>query len=354
MSLSEDATAIHDRYRQNFAGKSRATRDLALLDSIITDISALRGSVAEAGDADLLSKVDDRIGLYQAERTAIAGVQAGGPDVGRAHRLGDWSWLGFQRYMRHFAGQNRLTRDTALLRELAAEQRDWRDKARGLAANHEAGWQADLLQQMERNLQTFEAELAEIPKARGSLTPERQASVLASRANEQFALYRVHFAGQKRSTRRLALLRRVIGELSDVHQEMLHLRDQHGLRSESHLGNIRKVSERIQHHKREFREIEQARAQQTRGDLARALADEANQGFGVYRENYAGKSRSNRDIDKLGELNDRLHQVARAMVELSAEISSDVHDKNLDIVLDNLKRYEREYRAIRDAQAPKV
>jgi len=354
VSLSEDAAAIHDRYRQNFAGKSRATRDLALLDSIITDISTLRGSVAEAGDADLLSKVDDWIGLYQGERSAIAGIQAGGPDVARMHRLGDWTWLGFQRYLRHFAGQSRLTRDTALLRELAAEQRNWRDKARALAAKHEAGWQADLLEQMERNLQTYEAELVEIPKARAALAPERQASVLASRANGQFALYRVHFAGQKRSTRRLALLRRIIGELSDVHQGMLHLRDQHGIRTESHLGNIRKVSERLQHHKREFREIEQARGRVSRGDIARALADEANQCFGVYREGYAGQARSNRDLDKLGELNDRLHQVARAMVELSAEISSDVHDNNLDIVVDNLKRYEREYRAIRDAQAPKV
>ena len=56
--------------------------------------------------------------------------------------------------------------------------------------------------------------------------------MLATRANGQFSLYREHFAGKKRSTRRLGLLRRMIGELSDIHQSMLHLRDQKGIRSE--------------------------------------------------------------------------------------------------------------------------
>lgn len=352
--LRSKAQAIHDRYRANFAGRSRATRDLSLLHGILDEMSGLRGDVARSGDAELLSQVDGWTELYQREQAAIAEVQQGGPDVATAHRLGDWGFLDYQRYLRHFAGQNRTTRDSALLRELVDAQRARLDRFRALAARQESGWQADIREALEGNLAVWEKEREEIPKARQGLAPDRRASVLATRANGQFALYRLHFAGQKRSTRRLGLLRRMIGELSDIHQEMLHLRDQKGVRTESHTGNIQKVSERIQHHKREFRAIEQARGQQSPGQRSQDLANEANGLFGQYREEFAGKPRESRNLDRLGEINDQLYEAGRTMQELTEELDSEVLRKNLDVVVDNLKRYEREYRAIREAQAPKI
>ena len=352
--LQNQAQQIHDRYRGNFAGRSRVTRDLAMLDGIVAEMSTLRGQVASSGDANLLNQVDQWTQLYQQERAAIAQVQAGGPDLAAAHRLSDWGFLDYQRYLRHFAGQNRLTRDGALLRELADAQRARLDRFRSLAAAHEPGWEAEIGTTLETNLNVWEKERLEIPKSRQGLAPDRQASVLATRANGQFSLYREHFAGKKRSTRRLGLLRRMIGELSDIHQSMLHLRDQKGIRSESHTSNIQKVSERIAHHKREFRAIEQARGEQSPGQRSQDLANEANALFSQYRDEFAGKPRTNRNLDRLGAINDQLFEAAVTMSELAEELDSDVLRKNLEIVVDNLKRYEREYRAIRDAQAPKI
>ncbi len=352
--LQSKAQAIHDRYRGNFAGRSRATRDLSLLDGLISELSTVRGEVAGSGDANLLNQVDGWATLYQRERAAIAEVQAGGPDVAAAHRLSDWGFLDYQRYLRHFAGQNRTTRDTGLLRELSDAQRARIDRFRALAAPHGAEWNADIGSALQGNLDIWEKERGEIPKARQGLDDNRQASVLATRANGQFSLYRLHFAGKKRATRRLSLLRRMISELSDIHQSMLFLRDQRNVRTESHLGNIGKVNERIQHHKREFRAIEQAKGQQGPGNRSQELATEANTLFSQYRDEFAGKSRSDRNLDRLGEINDQLYEAAASMMALADEIESEVLRKNLDVVVDNLKRYEREYRAIRDAQAPKI
>ncbi|MEC7946570.1 MAG: hypothetical protein VX265_03320, partial [Myxococcota bacterium] len=117
--LTARADQAHDRYRREFAGRSRIGRDAAVLDGLVAQLQQIlveAGSVEGAGT--LRTTVEQRVALYRAERKAIAEAQAGGPDVAKAFRLHDWSWTDSRRYARHFAGQNRSTRDLGLMREM--------------------------------------------------------------------------------------------------------------------------------------------------------------------------------------------------------------------------------------------
>ncbi len=339
------ADAIHDRYRKSFVGRSRATRDLALLDGIIADTERLLPSLS----GETRSAVSDRLTLYKTERAEIAAIQAGGPAALAAWRAVEWSELGFNRYRRHFAGQNRATRDLGLLGELVAEER--RNLA-AMPADPDARL-ASRKQQIESNLRLYEAELRAIPDARTAPAPVEQARILASAANQQFELWRRHFEGKPRATRRPALLERMIDALEAVRLRMAALRDQ-GVSGDPHVSNLAKVTDRIGHFRGELEKIKSARAQVPGLDLARRLGDEANAVFNTYRAEYSGKPRDRADAARLATLCDDLQEIARTMRLLDEERAVEQNTKNVTIVLDHLKMMEREHQAILEARQKKA
>jgi hypothetical protein len=339
------AEAIHDRYRKGFVGRSRATRDLAQLDSIIADTESLLGGSLESS---LRNKVQERLDLYRGERTEIAAIQAGGPAALVGWRAAEWSELLYGQYRRHFAGQNRTTRDLGLLGELVSDERG------NLAAIPESadGRLAQRRATIKANLGMYEAELVEIPKARNLMAPTDQARLLATLANEQFELWRRYFQGRMRMTRRPALLKRMVDTLDAIRGRMEALRDM-GVRNDAHLSNIGKVAERASHFRSELAQIEAARAQAPGLDLSRRLGDDANAIFKAYREEFSGKSRAAADLSRLSTLCDDLHEVARTMRLLDDERPIDQNAQNLTIVLDHLKMMEREFVSISDAKKAK-
>jgi hypothetical protein len=336
------AEAIHDRYRKGFVGRPRATRDLAQLDAIIRDTERLS---ADTGAAALRSTLGERLALYRTERAEIAAIQAGGPVAIAAWRLVEWSEITFSRYVRDYAGKQRPTRDLALLAEMAGELRGW---IAALPAIDDPRLTAQK-GQMEANLRLFTEELAAIPAARAALAPTEQARVYATLANQQFALYRRHFEGKPRATRRLALLQRLLGALEAVHTGMVHVREM-GVRTDTNDGNIAKVADRIAHHRGEIEKIRTARASASIGQLAGSLGEEANKQFNAYRAEFSGKPRDTRDLTRLEEHNDILQEIARTMQALEDERPDATNAKNIGIVLDHLKMSEREHVAISEAR----
>lgn len=350
-SLAEQAERIHAEYRRHFAGRARYTRELSRLDTLLADIRKLvaQAQTVPGADAELLPVLSQRLELYGAERQAIASVQAGGEDEAVAYRTGEWTRLVRRRYIRAFAGQNRLTRDLGLLQSMAADQRRWRDELRAVAARHEAGWHQEELGLMDDNVGIFETEAKAIEDAVAALEPERRAQVLATLANAQFDSWRLHFQGKTRGGRRPALLRRMIGSLERIHRDMLAVRDQ-GFNESFHQGNIENVAGRIRAWKEELRLIEGARATRDPDEVGATLGDEANKWFNEYRAQFAGKPRQGLDIDGLARVCEGLFEVALTMEDQHATWRRKLNARNLDIVIENLKAYEREFEQVREAQ----
>ena len=86
------------------------------------------------------------------------------------------------------------------------------------------------LQIVEDNLRMYRNEAHAVESAQAEGTPQEQADLLATLANNQFSLYRDHFAGKSRHTRREGLLERMIEQLKRARSSMQRLKKR-GLRS---------------------------------------------------------------------------------------------------------------------------
>lgn len=345
-ALDARADAIHERYRGGFVGRSRATRDIGLLDSIIADAEALASTVAADGGRAML---DENLALYRAERAEIAAIRAAGPDALAAWRLAEWSEVTYLRYLRAFAGQSRQTRDDALLGEMTDLQRGWVAAMKSLTASVTEPRIAAQVSRAAEHLATYETERAEIPLARGALPPGERARVLATLANGQFALYKVHFAGKARTSRRPGLMRRMITALEGIHAGMETTRSL-GVVTEVHTKNLALVADRLGHHRGELMAIDAARGGAAATRVAGLLGEEANAAIAEYRAEFAGQSRATRDLAKLNAVCDQLQEIAHAMRELDAERPTPANTKNLGVVFEHLKVAEREFGAIREAK----
>jgi hypothetical protein len=346
--LSEQATALHDRYRKGFVGRSRATRDLGALDALITDTAAFLPALGES--QTLRTQVEERLSLYRTERDTIAQIQAGGPEAVSAWRLVEWSDLSFSRYARDYAGQSRLTRDVALLEEMAAEQASWHKEAAAAAAKLGEARLKEQVAQMGKHADLYRAEVGEVRKAQAALAPADRVGALATRANRQFALWRLHFEGRPRASRRAGTLRRVVAELKDIQAAMEATRAA-GITSATHAENIAKVADRVRHHGEELAKIEEARTNTPTAQLVGMLGDDANKLIARYREEFSGKSREGRDLNVLADLCEGMHEVARNMSAVAADRGTDTQNaRNLTVVVDHLKVMEREFTTIRKAK----
>ncbi len=352
-TLVDDADRIHAEYRRNFAGRSRFTRDLGLLDRLIAETAATakRARTVSGADAELLPLLTEREALYKAERDRIAALQAGGPDEEVAHHARMWSQLGRMRYLRNYAGHARTTRDLGLLQALAADQRHWLDLLRAAAARHDGDWHADVIEQLERNARLFEGEVEQIRQAQQGLDPLRSAQLQSTLANAQFDSWRLHFQDRPRRSRRPTLLRRMIGNLERIHGAMVAARDA-GVKEQFNLGNIDNVAGRITAWKAELERIESLRAKLGPDEVAGALGDDANSWFSRFRSDFGGRSYKDIDPVALGKVCEGLQEVALAMEDHHATWRRELNRKNLHIVLENLRAHEGEFERVRDAHKP--
>ncbi|MFB6375881.1 MAG: hypothetical protein ABEN55_22825, partial [Bradymonadaceae bacterium] len=348
---------LFEEYDAKFAGKPRATRDPEELDDIIDRLERLLHQAREklnGGRNDtlmsLIEEASENLEIYQNEREAIRELQKGGDGPVRASRLATWANVEFHRYRRHFAGENRATRDVELLNEMISELQAIRSRMEQLNKGEEIEGLDQDIETVEANLDRYREERERILTARAEGTPDERASVLAVAANEQFSIYRELFGGHNRVTRRPALLSRVIRSLEEIRRRMVELRDEEGLDSGENVDNIEIVEDNVSMYREELEAVEAAKEQVDADELTAQLGGAANEVFETYRDDYAGEDRSSRDLERLARMCDELYHLARQMQALDEEQGLESNAENLSVVLENLSLYQREYDAIEDVR----
>ena len=359
MTLTEiknETDAIYDTYASRFAGMPRATRELSELDALIRRLTAvIQSASAEMGggrNPALLSIVETAEGnlqTYTDEKKAIQEAQSM-PFTKEAAILAGRANREFDMYGRHFAGQDRATRDERLLEELIGELQVIRGLMASLIEKGGDTSKADL-NTVENQIELYETEITNIRAARSTGTLEEQGSRFANLANAQFSLYTNHFAGKARTTRRPALLERMIGNLDEYHHGMQALVSG-GYDESTNIKNMDIVRQNLEMYRTELIEVEKAQQDTSLGDVAGALGGEANEYMKEYRENYAGQDRTSRDLGRLSVICDNLRDVALQMMAISTKIELDYNDKNIEIVSETRALYEAEWKAIKEATNP--
>lgn len=354
-ALKSRAENVYKRYEAHFGGKPRATRDLDLLDELIDELDDIVDQAKESLNGgrnpamvSLLDMAQKNRGVYREEREAIVEAKEDGPTSRRASRLSTEANLTFGRYYRHFANEDRRTRDTGLLTELIVEIERIRGEMQELADQGEPGLESNL-EVVEENLEMYRDEYRAIEEAQQQGTAQEQADVLAALANAQFAIYRAHFAGKPRPTRRPGLLERVVSQLKRIHKRMFELK-QGGLGSESNERNMEIVSKNLDVYQSELDQIREARDAVTTEQLVGSLGGEANEVMEEYRRDFAGENRRTRDLEQLSLICDRMCEIAYQMRAIQRDEPSDINAKNFSIVLDSWTMYEEEYRKVEKAQ----
>lgn len=363
-SLGDEINQIAAAYESAFAGQSRASRNLDELDSLIRRVRSVLGRVDQipsaARGADLASLREVAAGnlrIYESEREAIKAAKASGPDFEVFARLATTANFVFARYHRHFAGKDRMTRDLGLLAEMVEDLKQLRQRMAAVAAKNAKNPSANFSRDVDlvgQNLEMYQGEIKAIADAQGMGTPEEQAGVLANLANDQFQIYRLHFAGQSRTTRRPALLQRVVDNLRRYRDRMAALRDG-GLTVDFNGKNIEVVDGNLALYETELGEIRKARQQTAMGDIMGMLGASANELFEEYRKDFAGKSRGQVNQEQLGAMADKLGEIHRQMTDLGRAEENEMNERNLDVVQDQLAMFEREWeqvQALKAGQAP--
>lgn len=357
-NLSKELEALDQEYAAGFAGQSRLTRDVSTLDRIIertTSILQRIDQIPSAAQGPELLRLRDGVAqslvLYNQERQAIVRAQEVGPQFESFSMEATVANLIFARYARHFAGKDRSTRDLGLLGELVEELKQTDKRMTQLIEETSGSSEFERDRQVvQSNLKQYQDEINLIENAQKSGTPEQRASILATLANNQFAVYQAHFAGEPRISRRPALLMRVISSLKKVHELMVGYRDG-GLDLDFNNRNIGIVEERLKLYESELVEVRKLRQATPITDIMGELGGAANKLFDEYRSAFADKPRSQVDLEKLGNICDKLGEIRRQMGEMSWAEESEMNNKNLEIVTEQLVMFEGEYEAVVNAKA---
>lgn len=356
-TLAAELDRIAATYETQFAGQSRTTRSLDDLDTLVArsrELVARIDSIPEAVRPPEVQKLrtaaQETLDLYKAERERIVQAKNAPPELERFAPLAASANLVFARYLRHFAGQPRSTRDLGLLGELVAELETVQGEMKRIAKKSQIKEIVQDLELVESNAGMYKKERAHILQARLEGTPDEQGSVLAEIANLQFRAYQTHFAGRSRGTRRPALLVRMIDQLKDIQQRMKHLQKSGGLSTDANEKNIEVVRGQLEMFETELAEIRKVRKETSLGDLMGMLGGAANEVFADYRKDFDGKDRKTRDLQALSDLCDRLGELRRQMLDLQRTGPNASNDQNLEIVTEQLSAFEREWDLIRQAQ----
>jgi hypothetical protein len=361
-TLGEELQQVDREYASDFAGHSRLTRDLDQMDRMIKRVASVLSQVdripsaARGPDLERIREAAaSSLALYKGELEAIKRAQDVGPAFEQFATEATAANFVFARYMRHFAGQDRATRDLALLGEIVEELRRIDKRMTALLearspANKATGDFENDRTVVRENLAQYQKEIDLIEGAQKTGTDEERSSVLASVANQQFQVYQSNFAGEPRISRRPALLMRVVATLKKVRDRMIALRDG-GLTVEHNTKNISIVEERLAVYENELLEVRKIRQATPMVDIMGELGSAANKLFDEYRKNFADKARTQADRNLLFVLCDKLGEIRHQMVEMSWADDNEMNLKNLDIVTEQLVMFEAEYEAVARAQA---
>ena len=355
--LENELKELEQQYEAAYTGKDRHSVEvgplqelIAKTDAAIKSLDALGAFTAGESAAALHKAMTDRKTFFEREVTLITSAREMGPTFERFAAEGTAANFVFDRYVRHFAGQGRDTRDLGLLKELVEELKGIKKRMAAIAGKKVPEALQRDVEIVTANIERYQAEEREIPKAQASGTTEEQADRLAMLANHQFAIYQKFFAGQSRVSRRPGLLVRVVDNLKRYRSAMFELKNK-GLNSEANVGNIGIIDGRLKAYETELGEIRKVRSNIKLSDIMGALGGSANELFEEYRKDFAGKDRTTVSLEQLHDLIDRLDEIRRQMEELGRVEKNETNTKNQLVVRDYQGSWVREFQAVRAAQA---
>jgi hypothetical protein len=349
-ALQERFQAIQSQYSFSFAFKPRASRNPDLLSDLLAQTTALIGEARRvAGSADLLEQLESQRAVYESEREKVLAAQAQGPAAIEAAILASRANMAFFLYRGFFAGQSRSTRDIRLLEDIVGFLDGLLEQYEGLVRGYPGVVGTSDRDVIRNNLTMYRQEMEEIRKAQKEGDLNAIASNAATIANSQFELYRTHFAGRPRISRRPALLHRIVASLEDVRGVMTAAR-RDGLREEFNEKNIEIVEGRLATYRDERVAVDAEMRDATAEQRVDGLATAANTEMGLYRDGFAGQNRATRDLVALRDIVYRLFEIERQMSDLTRITDNTTNLRNLGIVQDTILTYMREYEEIEKAK----
>jgi hypothetical protein len=356
--MKQELDAIAKVYDDKFAGQSRGTRDIAEIDNLIRrtknvlmQIDATPNASRDAELGELKALAQDQQKMLESERGAIQEAKSAGPDFEVFAPLAQTANFVMARYRRHFAGKSRSTRDLGLIDEMAEDLALLSAQMSAIIARNGAAPFRRDLDAVTQALTMYRTEREEIARAQGAGTLEEQSGAMASIANSQFDIYRDHFAGKSRSSRRVELLERMIRTLERCKTRMLDLSRNDSV-AQVNKDNMAVVDANLDTYRKEIEEIRKAKESSAVDDLAGSLGGAANEVFDEYRSRYANKDRKTVDRDRLSVMCDLLGEVERQMASIDRGVKNEVNSKNLEIVRSQLNAFESEWDQVEQVQRP--
>ena len=351
-ALKRRLAAVKARYRFRFAARPRITRSVDVLDQLISltrDLAADSVQVVGA-DAPVTQEVREQLKLFDAERGGILAARDAGPHALVAHELAMRADFIGRIYRRHFAGQDRSTRDIALLEELSEALAGVGAALSTLVSEQSEIGFSDTLAVIQGNIALYKSEKQSIEEVHQSLDAPRLASALARAANDQFLLYRGHFSGLPRASRPLGVLDRVVSSLDRLRRDMALLKTR-GLDSPDNANNIELISERHGAYSRELEVLTTVQAQLTPSQRREALVVEVRRIMALYDERFAGQGRVSRDLEFLGQLCDAMGFAEGQLTMLdSDEGTGGASEHWIGYARDGLHMLEHEYALVASAR----
>ncbi|MDP3278118.1 MAG: hypothetical protein Q8Q09_23230 [Deltaproteobacteria bacterium] len=356
--MKQELESISKAYDEKFAGQSRGTRDMNEMDAllrrvknVLMQVDATPNATKDKDLVELRASAAETQTMLEAERAAINEAKSAGPDFEQFSPLASQANFVMARYRRHFAGFSRGTRDLGLIEEMAEDLAQISVEMTVLIAKNPAPPFKRDLEAVTQSLAMYRTERDEIARAASAGTNEEQSGNLASVANAQFDIYRDHFAGKGRSSRRVELLERMMRNLERTKTRMEDLTKVDSV-TQTNKDNIAVIDGNLEVYRGELEEIRKAKAETKLDDLAGSLGGAANEVFEEYRKRYANKDRRTVDRDRLSVMCDLLGEIEKQMAAIDRGVKNDVNTKNLEIVRSQLAAFESEWDQVTQAQKP--
>ena len=202
-----------------------------------------------------LEQLRGQLEVFKDERSQIMQLRKNASDSDRAAMFMAQAQAAMERYRVHFAGQARASCSPEILEALIASVGEVGMVVRALNLGE---LHQENLAILDQQLTLWRETLALIRVAKAEVPPRAQTDLLGGIANQLFAMYADHFAGQARVSRDLGLLSGICDRLGDVLDLMTAHQAAQG--DPSNHKNIGIVEERLRVYESEWVEIHNAKA----------------------------------------------------------------------------------------------
>jgi len=353
VELQQQSDRLQLRFQLHFADHVRLTRDLKQLQQLVAASQTLLDEIARQIDLDrtpawekLLLVVQRRQKTYVEAQGAIAQAQsvAGLRDLA-ASQLTSRGRLILHRYVRHFAGRSRKTRDLVLLRAIIDDLLLLWRPLEPMLPRIQVPSVAEEIDALGQFLGFFHAELQEIRTGQQSGSRLDQIAAFAVRQTELQSRWQTHWTQVSENIRRIQVLQQLVASLDALLEAMMTIR--HANLPDSFETAIAQVARELVRWQDALAAATAARHLQEPSQLHRLLVQQSSALFSQYRQQLSGEIGS-RNRAVLLQLCDQMDDVEQGLQALVGQL--DVAE-DLVFIRDVLVAAGRTYDQVNAAQS---